>query len=227
MIVEDNPALNRSLQRLLRKEGFSVSAAADTEEARSLYDREHPQIVILDVMLPDKQGYTIIPHLREHQQCYVLMLTALDDSYSKQLCYTLGADDYMTKPFDMHELVYKLRAINRRMVAHRTTYTIGDLVLDMESNEISCNGRTCVLQPSQARFLKTLYCSYIEQRYLTQADAALCQHTEFEAEDSARIHTLAARLRKNLSDLRSTSVMIESVYGKGYRLILFPEESAT
>jgi DNA-binding response OmpR family regulator len=129
----------------------------------------------------------------------------------------------MTKPFDMHELIYKLRAITRRLVAHRTSYRIGDIILDMEANEISCEGRTRVLQPSQARFLKELYCIYVEQRYESPSYELPYRYTDSQAEDPARVHTLAARLRKNLSDLGSTNVMIESVYGKGYRLIIFPE----
>ncbi len=224
MIVEDNQALNRSIQQLLGREGFAVSTAFTAEKARKVFDTDKPDIVLLDIMLPREQGHTLIPYLREFKETYILMLTALDDSSSKRLCYTLGADDYMTKPFDMHELLFKLQAVSRRLISRRNIFRIGDIILDMEASQVQCHERTVPLQPSQAKLLKALYQKYNEHTYLTKHDLSEWNRAEFDTEENPRIHTLTARLRKNLSELGCTRLMIESVYGKGYQLIILPEE---
>lgn len=224
LIVEDNQALNRSMQQLLGKEGFSVSTALTAERAWKVFETEKPDIVLLDIMLPQEQGHTLIPSLRKYKETYILMLTALDDSHSKQFCYTLGADDYMTKPFDMHELLYKLHAVSRRVISRKNIFKIGDSILDMEANQVQCHERTVSLQPSQAKLLKALYQKYNEHTYLNKHDLSEWHRAEFDVKENPRIHTLVARLRKNLSELGCTRLMIESVYGKGYQLIILPEE---
>jgi DNA-binding response OmpR family regulator len=224
LIVEDNQALNRSMQKLLGKEGFAVSTAFTAEKALKVFEAEKPDIVLLDIMLPKEQGYMLIPSLREYKETYILMLTALNDSYNKQFCYMLGADDYMTKPFDMYELLYKLQAVGRRVVSRKNIFRIGDIILDMETNRVQCHERTVPLQPSQAKLLKALYQKYNEHTYLTKHDLSEWHRAEFDAEENPRIHTLAARLRKNLLEIGCTRLMIESVYGKGYRLVILPEE---
>jgi DNA-binding response OmpR family regulator len=224
LIVEDNQALNRSMQRLLSKEGFAVSTAFSAEKARNVFQAEKPDIVLLDIMLPQEQGHTLIPYLRAYEETYILMLSALDDPYNKQFCYSLGADDYMAKPFDMHELLYKLQAVGRRVLSQKNIFRIGDIILDMEANQVQCQERTIPLQPSQAKLLKALYQKYHEHTYLPKHELSEWHRAEFDTGENPRMHTLAARLRKSLSELGCTRIMIESVYGKGYQLIILPEE---
>jgi len=158
-------------------------------------------------MLPDLSGYNIIPFFRASSECIIIMLSALEDSKSKHIAYQHGADDYVTKPFDMFILLDKLRVVSKRLISQMGILYIGDIILDTKMNTLQCNDRVAYLQPSQSRLLEDLYQSY------------LFPHSQPLISGESQ-YMIISRLRKQIQEIGSTSVFIESRYSKGYALII-------
>ena len=114
LIVDDEPQLQKTIRAYLEREGYVVESATDGHAALDAAAAFRPDLVILDVMLPGLGGFTVLESLRRQSNVYVLMLTARADEIDKIMGLTLGADDYMTKPFSPRELVARVRAILRR-----------------------------------------------------------------------------------------------------------------
>ena len=216
LTVEDNKSLRKCIVDMLENEGYVTYASGDAEEAKKIFKAQRPHIVLLDIMLPGGSGYDLIDFFRETNDSRIVMLTALDDNESKRISYENGADDYITKPFDLDELIYKLAAIRRRILSDQKQYEFGDIVFDSASNLLSCGEKSFSIQPSQMKLLKYLYIKHSEGTYFPKN--GLAGMYGIELEEGSRIQTLIARLRKNLLDVGSRTVSIETIYGKGYRL---------
>ena len=121
LLVEDEKTLAKALKFSLEKEGFTVSVAYDGEEALEAFNRDEPQLIILDLMLPKIDGFEVCRTIRRESQVPIIMLTARDEDIDKILGLELGADDYMTKPFNTRELLSRIRAILRRTAHHTFT----------------------------------------------------------------------------------------------------------
>lgn len=219
LVIEDNLLLNKSLVSMLKKEKYLAYGALDAETGKKLFLTERPSIILLDIMLKGDVGYNLIPFFRKQHDCYIMMLTALSDKESKKISYEKGADDYLIKPFDLDELIYKLKATKRRIEAHVKEFHIGDMSFEIDTNIISCKEKSFAIQPSQIKLLKWLYDKYKENTYLDK-DEIINLIGKGVNEDS-RIQTLVARLRKNLSDVGSEEIVIETIYGKGYELVVY------
>lgn len=224
LTVEDNTSLNKCIVDMLLNEGYDAFASSDIQEAKEIFTAQKPHIVLLDIMLPGGKGYDLIDYFREYHDSRILMLTALDDDESKRISYETGADDYITKPFDLNELIYKLAAIRRRMLSEQQYFEVGDIVFDPISNLLSCGEKSFYIQPSQMKLLKYLYLKYSEGTYFPKNE--LTGMKGIILEEDSRIQTLIARLRKNLVEVGSRKVSIETIYGKGYRMtVAVPEGS--
>lgn len=219
LVIEDNQLLNKSLVAMLKKEGYLAYGALDIKRAKQLFLDEEPDIVLLDIMLPGESGYDLIPFFRAHSNCFIMMLTALGDKNSKRISYEKGADDYITKPFDLDELIYKLRVTKRRIEMHKKVICVGDISFGIETNIISCKGKSFTIQPSQINLLKMLYDKYKESTYLDKNDIDCWMNQRMSG--NTRMQTLVARLRKNLSEVGSENIIIETLYGKGYELVVY------
>lgn len=218
LVVEDNGSLNRAIIDMLNKEGYDAFGSNDMKSAKKIFLRESPHIVLLDIMLPDSNGYDLIPFFRNQSDSIIIMLTALSDDEIKKISYENGADDYITKPFDLYELIYKLKAMERRIISQLKIYEFGDITFDAESNVLICNDKSIRIQPSQGKLLKALYEKYKINTFLDKKDAIdWCSPS---VDESFRLQTIVARLRKNLSDVGSDKIIVENVYGKGYRLVI-------
>ncbi len=216
LVVEDNAKLNKKICNLLEIEGYRTYSAYHMEEVREVCESKKPEIVLLDVMLPGGNGYELINQLKNENDCWVIMLTALSDFRSKEISYQSGADDYITKPFDMFELIFKLNAIRKRIVASTKVYVIGDIILDEEASEIFKGEAKLKIPASHSKFLGMLYEKYQTDSYLDKSELQFEYMNEFN--DSNRIQTLVSRVRKNLKQIDSKNVLIETVYGKGYSM---------
>ncbi|MFA9398673.1 MAG: response regulator transcription factor [Clostridiaceae bacterium] len=218
LVVEDKESLNRSLVRMLEKEGYTAFGALDEVQAKLKFLAEKPHIILLDIMLPNGNGYDLIPFFKKHSDSRILMLSALDDKESKMISYENGADDYITKPFDLDELIYKLRSIKKRIIIQLKVYQLGDVNFDINTNKIECEGKVFTIQPSQIKLLKILYEKNEVNSYLDKTE-----FSDFFNEDvnvNYRMQTLVARLRKNLLKIGSEEIIIETIYDKGYRLVV-------
>lgn len=218
MVVEHNVPLNRSTVNILQKEGYLAFVVTDLEAVREVFMEKKPHIVLLDIMFPQGYGYDLISYFRKQHDCWILVLTALEDIECKRVCYENGADDYLTKQFDLYELLYKLNAVKRRVLSTLREFQIGDIGFNVESNKLTCKDKSIVIQPSQVRFLKLLYNKYLENSYVDKSEAL--EDTSGELNETSRLQTLVARIRKNLSYIGSRQVDIETIYGKGYRILV-------
>lgn len=218
LVVEDKESLNRSIVSMLRKEGYIAFGATDIDSTKEIFLSEKPHIILLDIMLPSGSGYNLISFFRKHHDSRILMLTALSDQESKRISYENGADDYITKPFDLYELIYKLGAIKKRILMQQNEHMIGDITFNTVSNVLNCKGKKIIIQPSQMKLLKRIYEKYQESSYLNKVEAV--DNNTQNIDESNRIQTLVARLRKNLADIGSEEIIIENIYGKGYQMVV-------
>ena len=162
LVVDDEPSIRELLTASLRFAGFEVFPAADGAEALKLAEQHRPDLVVLDVMLPDLDGFTVTRKLRERgRDMPVLFLTARDETSDKVTGLTVGGDDYVTKPFSLEEVVARIRAVLRRTRpsdedADEATLRYADLELDDDSHEVRRGGRTIELSPTEFKLLRYL-----------------------------------------------------------------------
>ncbi len=160
LVVDDEPNIRELLATSLRYAGFEVHAAADGLSALKLAKDVEPDLVVLDVMLPDLDGFTVTRRLRERGQFVpVLFLTARDDTADKVQGLTVGGDDYVTKPFSLEEVVARIRAVLRRthhVEDDSSVLRYADLELDDDSHEVRRAGQPVELSPTEFKLLRYL-----------------------------------------------------------------------
>ncbi|MFN8080513.1 MAG: response regulator transcription factor [Kineosporiaceae bacterium] len=161
LVVDDEPSIRELLTASLRFAGFEVFSAADGAQALDLADKHRPDLVVLDVMLPDLDGFAVTRKLRERgRDIPVLFLTARDETADKVQGLTVGGDDYVTKPFSLEEVVARIRAVLRRTGAGSDPDTgrliFHDLELDEDSHEVRRGGRLIELSPTEFKLLRYL-----------------------------------------------------------------------
>ncbi|MFC9219261.1 response regulator transcription factor [Streptomyces hygroscopicus] len=166
LVVDDEPTVRELLRTALRYAGFEVDAAATGREALELAARRIPDLVLLDVMLPDLDGFEVIRRLRAQPRSArrgaggdvpVLFVTARDDRRDRLTGLQLGGDDYITKPFDLEELIARIHAVLRRTRAdHPDRLAVADLELDPEGHHVTRAGATVRLSPTEFRLLHFL-----------------------------------------------------------------------
>lgn len=158
LLVEDDPALARGLKRALLNEGFAVNHVASGKHALSVVKTETPDIVILDLGLPDIDGIDVLKLIRKgHATLPVLLLTARDTIEDKVAGLDTGADDYLAKPFDMPELLARLRVLERRLgTAKSNDIVVGDVSLSTSSHHVTLEGNEVELSKREYMLLKAL-----------------------------------------------------------------------
>lgn len=218
LLVDDEPSIIQLSQMYLEREGFRVDSVKDGESALSAVERLRPALVVLDVMLPKLDGFEVCRRLRaSHPNTAILMLTARDEDIDKILGLELGADDYLTKPFNPRELVARVKAILRRgerqASAEVKPIRIGDLVIDPARREARLSDSTLDLRTQEFDLLLTL----AGHRGLVLSREQILQKAwGFDFYGQTRtVDVHVAHLRKKLE---GSSVKIETVTGVGYKL---------
>jgi DNA-binding response OmpR family regulator len=156
LVVDDEPTLVAALRYNLEREGYQVLTAADGESGLSLARAERPDLIVLDLMLPGLDGLEVCRILRREMTAPILMLTAKTDEVDKVVGLELGADDYVTKPFSMRELLARVRALLRRAEtppAEAKVLIAGDLQVDLGKREASRQGQPLILKPKELELL--------------------------------------------------------------------------
>ena len=158
LIVEDDPNIASLIALYLEKEGFHTLAASDGHQALSLARRQSPGFVILDLMLPNLDGWEVCRELRRDSDVPILILSAREEEMDRVLGLSLGADDYVVKPFSPRELVARVKAILRRtrLRPMHACYAYGDVVLDRDKRKVTRCGEPVPLTPSEYVLLQTL-----------------------------------------------------------------------
>ncbi len=222
LVVDDEPNIVELLRLYLEKEGFAVVAARDGEEGLALHLRHDPDLVILDLMLPKLDGYEVCREIRRRGGTPILMLTARSDDVDAIVGLELGADDYVTKPFNPRALVARVKAILRRTSATASgtrPIEVGGLRIDPRRREASVNDRRLELRAREFDLLAALA---RDPGVVLTRDGLLedVWGTDFPGE-TRTVDVHVAEVRKKLGD---DGPAIETVRGLGYRLV--PPERA-
>jgi two-component system, OmpR family, response regulator len=215
LVVEDDADLRRLLRKGLDEEGFEVVPVARGAEAIAVATEDPPDVLVVDIGLPDADGRDVCQALRaQGLDAPVLFLTARDAVTDRLSGFSAGGDDYLTKPFALSELVARLRALLKRSGLDTTT-TVGDLVLDPVTHAAACGEESVALTPTEFRLLATLAAragEAVRRRELIRAawpDGAIVHDNTLDV--------YVARLRRKLRQL-PTSTGIHTVHGVGYQL---------
>lgn len=210
LVVEDEPALQRSLAATLREENYAVDVASDGEEGLFKAENSAYDAIVLDVMIPKIDGWTVLEHLRAKKNTPILMLTARDAVRDRVKGLDGGADDYLTKPFNIEELLARLRSLIRRAAGQaNATLEIGSLTINTASREAEVSGQKVSLTAREYALLE--YLALHRGEVVTRT--TLYEHL-FDEEDS----TLSNLLDVHVSNLRRKlgHEMIVTRRGHGY-----------
>jgi two-component system OmpR family response regulator len=157
LLIEDEPEMRQTLSRALREEGFAVDEASEGNEGLEKATDTEYDVVVLDVMLPGLDGWEVLRRIRESRRTPVLMLTARDSTVDRVRGLNSGADDYLVKPFDLSELLARIRALIRRSVNQtQAQIDIGDVRIDMASRRVTKAGVNVTLTAKQYALLEYL-----------------------------------------------------------------------
>ncbi len=221
LVVDDEAPLRDLVTRYLRREGYDVRAASDGPTALDMARADAPDLVILDIMLPGLDGIEVCRRLRQFSDAYVLMLTARAEEIDKIVGLTVGADDYVTKPFSPRELVARVKALLRRPRAGGTAepeappvHRFGALAIDEGRHEVTLHGSPVALTAREFALLATLAAH--PKRVFTRAQLLERVWGE-EYYDDHVVDVHIANLRKKLADDPACPAYIETVRGVGYR----------
>ena len=222
LVVDDEPAIVDAVSYALRREGFEVDTAADGAEALQTARAAPHDVLVLDLMLPDMSGMDVCRTLRSESDVPILMLTARDAEVDRVLGLELGADDYVTKPFSVAELVSRVRAIVRRREldrspARRAVVRAGSLELDLVRHRIRVDGRVVELTPSELSILSLLATEpdrVFSRREIMQH---LWSSTYVGAERACDIHI--SNLRRKIERDPSQPERLVTVRSVGYKLV--------
>lgn len=219
LVVEDDRNTAALIKAYLEKEGFQTIQAYDGEEALQLIKQAEPAFVILDIMLPKIDGWEVCRRLRSFSEVPVLMLTAREEEIDRVLGLTLGADDYVVKPFSPRELVARVKAILRRTGPPREPQaeilSRSGLVLDTEKLKVTLHGKVISLTSFEFKLLYTLMRSPGRVFSRTGLLDQLYQHGEVVVDRVIDVHI--GKLRQKIEADPANPRYIETVRGFGYR----------
>ncbi|MGN6301340.1 MAG: response regulator transcription factor [Angustibacter sp.] len=224
LVVEDEPNIRELLSTSLRFAGFEVHTAGDGHTALKLAESTRPDLLVLDVMLPDMDGFSVTRRLRDQgRQVPVVFLTARDDTHDKVTGLTVGGDDYVTKPFSLEEVVARIRAVLRRTGGpggdDGARLVFADLEMDEDSHEVHRAGRAIDLSPTEFKLLRYLMLN--PNRVLSKAQ--ILDHVwdyDFRGE-SGIVESYISYLRRKI-DADADTPLIHTKRGVGYVLRLPP-----
>lgn len=215
LVVDDNQKIRRLIDIYLRREGFSTLLAETGEQALHLLGEQAVDLMIVDIMMPGMDGYALVRQLRENRmEIPVLMATAKTEFVDKKEGFEAGADDYMTKPVDLEELVLRVRALLRRSrIYSENQIRIGEVTLDYNTLEVRLPGETVVLPQKEFYLLYKLF-SYPNRIFTRQE--LMDEIWGFDSETSPRtVDVHIKRLRERFEQV--PDLEISTIRGLGYK----------
>ncbi|WP_448571642.1 response regulator transcription factor [Trichothermofontia sp.] len=220
LVVDDDPAICNLVQRYLRAKNYQVEVAGDGKAALAAFDQFNPDLVILDLNLPDTNGYTLCREMQQRTSVFVLMLTGRTDTADKIKGFSQGADDYLTKPFDLEELLYRLEAILKRQrtvvnAQQQQILVFADLRIDPERRVVTLNGQVVALTALE---FDLLY-------FLASHPGRVWRRAELIQEvwdyqyvgDPRVVDVHIGQIRKKIEADTSQPTLIHTVRGVGYK----------
>ena len=226
LVIEDEPDIRKNLEYNLAREGFSVIGAASISEAESNLSAQTFNLILLDLMLPDGSGLDLCKKIKadsKTESIPVIILTAKDDEVDKVVGFEIGADDYVTKPFSVRELILRVKAILKRSDTKikevvEVERQFGDLKIDVDSHEVHVDSQLIELTALEFRLLKEL----VDKRGRVQSrDQLLSEVWGYNAEVTTRtVDTHIKRLREKLG---SMGKYVQTIRGVGYKFSRTPD----
>jgi two-component system alkaline phosphatase synthesis response regulator PhoP len=220
LLVDDEPNIIKLARLYLEREGYTVISEGDGESALECIERKHPSILILDIMLPKLDGWEVCRQLRsEGNRIPIIMLTARDEDIDKILGLELGADDYLTKPFNPRELVARIKAILRRTLSQPqlkpNVKRLLDLEIDPARREVWVNGIPIDLRTQE---FEVLWVMVQHQGFVLSREKLLQLAWGYDyAGETRTVDVHIGHLRKKIAE---SKIKIETVSGVGYKLIM-------
>ncbi|MHA7264276.1 response regulator transcription factor [Arthrobacter zhaoguopingii] len=220
LVVDDEPNIRELLSTSLRFAGFDVVAAGNGREALAAAEAHNPDLAVLDVMLPDMDGFTVTRRLRAAGRHFpVVFLTARDDTEDKVTGLTVGGDDYVTKPFSLDEVVARIRAVLRRtqpLSDDDAVIRVDDLELDDDAHEVRRAGEIIELSPTEFKLLRYLMMN--PNRVLSKAQ--ILDHVwEYDFNgDASIVESYISYLRRKIDKNADAAALIQTKRGVGYLL---------
>jgi DNA-binding response OmpR family regulator len=220
LVVDDEPIVREVVVRYLEREGYRTLEAADGDRARELLERDPPNLVVLDVMLPGTDGLSLCRWIRARSELPVILLTARGEEADRIVGLELGADDYVIKPFSPRELAARVRTVLRRAAPPalgEARRSFGELVIDAATREVTRAGEQLRLT---AREFDLLWFLASHPRQVFSRSQLMDRVWGYEAAlDTGTVTVHVRRLREKIEDDPSRPARLETVWGVGYRFV--------
>lgn len=213
LIADDEQLMRQLVIDFLKPEGYEILEASDGKEALDIYDKEHPDLILLDVMMPGYDGWTVCREIRRESTVPIMMLTAKGEEIDQLFAYDLGADEYITKPFSPKILVAKIKALLRRSQNEQETHESDDgVAIDRDARQVVIDGKNVDLSPTEYKLLNYLMSNTGKALSRRQILNQVWNYDYYG--DLRTVDTHINRLRIKLGD---KGRYIRTVRGYGYR----------
>lgn len=213
LIADDEQLMRQLVIDFLRPEGYEILEASDGKEALEIYDKEHPDLILLDVMMPGYDGWTVCREIRRESTVPIMMLTAKGEEINQLFAYDLGADEYITKPFSPKILVAKIKALLRRSQNEQETHETDEgVAIDRDARQVVLDGKNVDLSPTEYKLLNYLMSNTGKALSRRQILNQVWNYDYYG--DLRTVDTHINRLRIKLGD---KGRYIRTVRGYGYR----------
>jgi len=225
LLIEDEPDIRKTLEYNLSREGYDVISTSSLAEGRNSLESNSFSLILLDLMLPDGSGLDLCREIKSDKifsSIPIIILTAKDDEVDKVVGFELGADDYVTKPFSVRELILRVKAVLKRANVKSENLEVkrqfGDLVIDIDSHEVFVNNDLVILTALEFKLLRQL----VDRRGRVQSrDQLLSDVWGYSAEVTTRtVDTHIKRLREKLGTMGK---YVQTIRGVGYKFSRIPE----
>jgi two-component system KDP operon response regulator KdpE len=220
LIVDDDPAIRDSLAKELRAAGYSTTTATDGAEGMSAFQSQVPDLVLTDLAMPRSDGFELIAGIRATSRVPVIVLSVRGADPDKVRALDLGADDFVTKPFSMTELLARVRAQLRRTAPPSTTLTFPDLTIELDRRRVVQGGREVRLTPTEFSLLEVLATNAGKPMFIEQIIARVWRSAPSTSADTVRVHM--SSLRKKIEPNPSEPRYVVTEPWVGYRFIAEP-----
>ena len=219
LVVDDDAHIVELIKLYFEKEGFSVATAGNGREAVEKFKTETPAIIILDVMMPEMDGWDVCREIRKTSNVPIIMLTAKGETFDKVLGLELGADDYMVKPFETKELIARVKAVLRRSDAKEANaakeINFNNLSINLSNYELKINGKITEIPPKELELL--FFLASNPNRVFTR-EQLLEEVWGFDYfGDSRTVDVHIKRLREKLENVKDANWQLKTVWGVGYK----------
>ena len=218
LLVDDDPNIRQLVNLYLEKEGYEVDMAERGDEAVEKFKADPPNLMLLDVMLPGMDGLQVCREVRKVSNIPIIMLTARDETFDKVLGLEMGADDYVSKPFEMKELIARIKAVLRRFTTTETTdkaLSFPGLTINISQYKVTFMGRELEMPPKELELLHFL-ASYPNKVFTREQLLEQVWGYDYYG-DSRTVDVHVKRLREKLVDCENMGWSIKTVWGVGYK----------